>query len=74
MEVRIGIRQSQRELSFESATPAAQLSDTVAKAIAEGSPLLSFTDDKGRHYLVPTESLAYVELGTEETRKIGFVS
>ena len=32
------------------------------------------TDAKGTSYIVPTASLAYIELGTEESRRVGFVA
>jgi hypothetical protein len=35
---------------------------------------VSFTDSKGTSYIVPTASLAYIELGTEESRRVGFVA
>ena len=47
----------------------------LESALAEGKqPLVSFTDSKGKQYLVPTASIAYVELGGDSGRKVGFVS
>ncbi|BDZ55963.1 hypothetical protein GCM10025870_30360 [Agromyces marinus] len=37
------------------------------------SPVLRLADAKGTVYVVPAAALAYVEIGTEESRKIGFV-
>ncbi len=74
MEVRIGIQNSPRELSFESAETPAELSEAISAAIAKGSGQLSLTDDAGRLYIVPVASLAYVEVGTEKTRRVGFVA
>jgi hypothetical protein len=34
---------------------------------------LKLTDNKGKLYIVPTAGIAYVEVGTEESRRIGFV-
>ena len=31
-------------------------------------------DDKGRRFIVPVSALAYVEVGAEEARRIGFVA
>jgi hypothetical protein len=46
----------------------------IADALASEAKFLSLTDDKGKIYIVPTASLAYVEVGSEESRRIGFVA
>lgn len=75
MEVRIGIIQSPREISFETNVAADELRASLEAALAEGTqPLVSFTDTKGKQYLVPTASIAYVELGGDGGRKVGFIS
>ncbi|MBN9612142.1 MAG: DUF3107 domain-containing protein [Actinobacteria bacterium] len=75
MEVRIGIIQSPREINFETDAAAEEVRATLESALAEGKqPLVSFTDNKGKQYLVPTASIAYVELGGDANRKVGFVS
>lgn len=74
MEVRIGIQHSPREISFETDTPANELRSTVESALAGGQPLVSFVDTKGKQYFVPTTSIAYVEVGSESGRKVGFIS
>jgi hypothetical protein len=72
VEIRIGIVNAPRELSFESSLPAEQLTGQVKTALTSGG-VLELTDDKGRLYVVPTAGIAYVEFGTEESRRIGFV-
>lgn len=74
MEVRVGIKENPRELFFESTEEAGQLSDSVAKAIESGAALVAFKDDKGRTLLVPTAAIAYVEIGAEEVRRVGFIA
>lgn len=73
MEIRIGIVNAPRELSFESAQSAEQIAEQVQAGLAGGDGILRLNDDKGRLYLVPTAGIAYVEVGTEESRRIGFV-
>ena len=46
--------------------------DGVEDSIAAGAPFVSLADDKGKRYLVPTSGIAYVELGSEESRRVGF--
>ena len=74
MEIRIGIRNSARELSFETAQASTEVEAAVAAALEAEAKVLKLTDDKGRIYIVPTEALAYVEIGAEETRRVGFIA
>ncbi len=74
MEVRIGITHSPRELSFESNVDVAELQKLVGQAISGSEPLVTFTDSKGKHYLVATAAIAYVELGSDAGRRVGFVN
>lgn len=73
MDIRIGILNSPRELSFESSQSADDIEKAVTAAIEKGAPLVSITDDKGKLYLVPTASIGYVEIGSDATRRVGFV-
>ncbi|WP_137845085.1 DUF3107 domain-containing protein [Microbacterium sp. 2FI] len=74
MEIRIGIANTGRELSFETSEPAADVKKSLASALDAGATHVTFSDTKGNSYVVPTASLAYVELGTEESRRVGFVA
>ena len=74
MEIRIGIINTGRELSFETAASADDVRAQVTGALDQGTAHVTFTDAKGSSYIVPTAQLAYIELGTEETRRVGFVA
>ncbi|MBM7505293.1 DUF3107 domain-containing protein [Agromyces aurantiacus] len=73
MDLRIGIQNSPRELAFETSQTAAEVEQAVAAALSGQAPVLRLTDAKGTVYVVPAAALAYVEIGTEEARRIGFV-
>ncbi len=73
MEIRIGIVNAPRELSFESSQSAEDIAEQVQTSLTSGTGFLRLHDDKGRLYVVPTGGIAYVELGSEESRRIGFV-
>ncbi|GIT79531.1 ATP-binding protein [Leifsonia sp. LS1] len=73
MEIRIGIVNAPRELGFESAQSPDEIAQQVETAVTGGAAVLKLTDDKGRVYVVPTAGIAYVEVGAEESRRIGFV-
>jgi hypothetical protein len=74
VEIRIGITNTGRELSFDTSESADGLKTSVASALDSGSTHLTFTDVKGNQYIVPTATLAYIEFGSEESRRVGFVA
>jgi hypothetical protein len=73
MEVRIGVVYTPREIVLEMADDA-----DVGKAIEAGlhgeQPLLWLTDAKGRRVGIPTDKLAYVEIGHGTLGQVGFRS
>ncbi|MET0590477.1 MAG: DUF3107 domain-containing protein [Naasia sp.] len=73
MDIRIGIANSPRELNFESSQPSAEIEKAVADALAGDTKYFTLSDDAGKIYIVPTASLSYIEVGTQETRRVGFV-
>ncbi|MFF4577340.1 DUF3107 domain-containing protein [Streptomyces sp. NPDC001389] len=72
MEVKIGVQHAPREIVLESGLSAEELESIVAEALTGIAPLLSLTDVKGRKVLVPSDRLAYVDLGEPAQRKVGF--
>jgi hypothetical protein len=74
VEIRIGILNAPRELSFESNESPADIAATVATAIDGDAAYLRLTDDKGSLYVVPVAGIGYVQIGNEESRRVGFVA
>ncbi len=74
MEVRIGIKHAPRELAFETESTAEEVRGLIEDAIAKDRAIIPLSDTKGRQYLVDTESIAYIELGGDAGRKVGFIS
>jgi len=74
VEIRIGIANTARELNFESDQSADAVAKAVSAALEGGQPAVTFTDVKGNSYIVPTAGIAFVEVGTEESRRVGFVA
>lgn len=74
MDVRIGIRDTARELSFESAQSVAEVEAVVSAALEAGAKTISLSDKQGRRFVVPADAIAYVEIGAEETRRVGFIA
>ncbi|GAA4505894.1 DUF3107 domain-containing protein [Brevibacterium yomogidense] len=71
MEIKIGMRQTNREIVLESEQTRDDLTTAVTKALADGGAL-TLDDEKGRRVIVPVEALAYVEVGEEKARRVGF--
>lgn len=70
MEVRIGVQHVAREITFETALSADELSKVVREAL-EGD-VLELTDDKGGRVIVPSVSIGYVSTGAERRGGVGF--
>jgi hypothetical protein len=71
MEVRIGISNAVRDISFESKSNQDEVAKLVADAISDGE-VLALVDDKGRQYIIPSSKIAFVELGESTSRRVGF--
>ncbi|KUN02588.1 ATP-binding protein [Streptomyces yokosukanensis] len=72
MEVKIGVQHAPREIVLESGESVEEVERLVSDALSGKTQLLSLKDEKGRKVLVPTDRLAYVEIGEPTVRKVGF--
>ncbi len=73
MEITIGVQHLPRELVIETNLTADAVATAVTKAF-DGDKTLSLTDARGRRVIIPTATIGYVEIGTEEQRRVGFGS
>ncbi len=71
MEIKVGIQQVAREIILDSDTTAADVEQALLKALADEG-VLTLTDSKGRRVLVPAARIAYIDLGQEHARPVGF--
>ena len=74
VDIRIGIANTPREINFESSQTSSEVEKTVSDALESNSKFVRLVDNKGNVYLVPTASFAYLEIGSEESRRVGFVA
>lgn len=74
MDIRIGIINSPRELSFESDKSAEEIEKIVVAALEGNAKFMKLVDDKNRVYLIALDTFAYIELGSDSSRRIGFVA
>lgn len=73
MEIRIGIQNVARELSFETEMTKDDVAERVRAAV-EDNATLELTDNKGGTIVVPAEVLGYVEIGEPTARRVGFIA
>jgi hypothetical protein len=73
MDVKIGVVYTSKELLVELDSGADELRATIDAALANKDPLVWLTDSKGRRVGVPSDKIAYVEIGSDDaSHKIGF--
>ncbi|MBJ7490590.1 MAG: DUF3107 domain-containing protein [Ilumatobacteraceae bacterium] len=76
MDIRIGITQAPREIAIEvedDSKARKALKASVDAALKGESDVLWITDKKGKDIAIPSEKIAYVEIGsTDAERRIGF--
>lgn len=74
MEVKIGVQHASRELVIDSELSGDDVEAAVTKALSSDEHALVLVDNKGRKVVVPTDKLAYVEIGSPTVGQVGFRS
>ncbi|RMI35148.1 DUF3107 domain-containing protein [Nocardia stercoris] len=74
MEVKIGIADSPRELVIASSQTPEEVEALVSDALQGAAGILALTDEKGRRFLVQTAKVAYIEIGTSTSGRVGFAA
>lgn len=75
MDVRIGVLHTMKEIDVELApgTDRDEIRKRIDDALGDDDKVLWLTDRHGKEIAVPSERIAYVELGAaEEKPRIGF--
>lgn len=73
MEIKVGLQNVARELTIDTDQSAADVEAAFTKALADDS-LFTLTDAKGGRTILRAERVAYLDLGTEHARRVGFGS
>ena len=73
MEIKVGIQYVNREVVVDTDESAAQVEKSFSDAVANGA-VLTLTDNRGRRVMIPGDKIAYIELGEENARRVGFGS
>lgn len=72
MEVKIGVTDVTRELTIASSQSQEEIEALVDEALSSSNGQLRLSDEKGRRFLVPSAKVAYVEIGSQESPRVGF--
>jgi hypothetical protein len=72
--VRIGVTYTAKEIEVDLHDDADgdQVAKQIEEALGDGSKVLWLTDRRGRRVGVPSDKVAYVEIGGHEDRRVGF--
>lgn len=74
MEVKIGIADTNREVTVNSSMSREDVESRVKSALTGTEPdVLELDDEKGKRVLVATRSITYVEIGETDKRPVGFL-
>jgi hypothetical protein len=75
VDVRIGVTYTGKEIELELADDAdrQKVVSDIEAALANGNSVLWLTDKRGRSVGVPSDKVAYVEIGSPgDDRRVGF--
>ncbi|RKN47096.1 DUF3107 domain-containing protein [Streptomyces hoynatensis] len=72
MEIKIGVQHTPREIVLESGQSAEEVESAVSEALSGTGNLLTLVDERGRKVLIPADRIAYVEIGEQAVRRVGF--
>ncbi|HLS04004.1 MAG TPA: DUF3107 domain-containing protein [Actinomycetales bacterium] len=71
MEITVGMHRVNRELTVETDLDLDAATKLIQDALSGNSLILD--DTKGRRVVVPSSSVAYVELGSDTAHPVGFL-
>jgi hypothetical protein len=77
MEVKVGIQHVSREVIVETPKSADEVLSDFQEALSgpvNEPGLLILQDERGRRVVIPVQNIAYVDLGYEGSRHVGFGS
>jgi hypothetical protein len=71
VDIKVGIQHVSREVVVDSSESAKDIETAFSSALANNT-ILRLTDAHGRQVLIPADKIAYVDLGEENARRVGF--
>jgi Protein of unknown function (DUF3107) len=72
VEVKIGVKGALRELTVDTTLGPDEVAAAVREALASDAGVLILAGEKGQQVMVPRDKLAYIEIGEQVERRVGF--
>lgn len=72
MEVKIGVQHVARELVVDSPLTPDEVEQVLTTALGGGQGLFTLESHDGQRVVVPVEKLAYIDIGEQQPRRVGF--
>jgi hypothetical protein len=72
VEVKIGIQSAPRELVVETGTAPEEIEKLLTRALSIEGGVFALADEKGARVLIPADKIAYIEIASPESRRMGF--
>jgi hypothetical protein len=71
VDIKVGIQHVTREVVVDSADTANDVEKAFTEALS-GDGFLRLNDAHGRKVLIPADKIAYIDIGEENARRVGF--
>jgi hypothetical protein len=71
VDIKVGIQHVTREVVVDSSETAKDIEKAFSAALADDT-VLRLLDSHGRQVLIPANKIAYIDLGEENARRVGF--
>jgi hypothetical protein len=71
VDIKVGIQHVSREVVVDSADSADNVEKAFNEALSDDG-FLRLNDTHGRKVLIPASKIAYIDLGEENARRVGF--
>ena len=74
MEVKIGIQSIPRELVVDTDATVEEIERDLGAALSapSGPAIFALTTQKGGRVLIPADKIAFIEFGSDQSRRVGF--
>ena len=74
MEVKIGIQSIPRELVVDTDATVEEIERDLSAALSapDGPAIFALTTQKGGRVLIPADKIAFIEFGSDQSRRVGF--
>jgi hypothetical protein len=70
VEIKVGLKYSARDITIHSSESPAALIELIRRGLQ--TDILELTDERGNLFLVPSGAVGFIEIASNEQRRVGF--